>query len=143
MRFTFTVPGEPEGKARPKVNTKTKTAYTPQKTRTYEAKIRGCYSLQGGGKYEGAVKVKVTAFFRIPKKYTKKERELIQAGKLLPTKKPDGDNIVKAVLDALNGLAYDDDKQVTSHEVMKRYAYGSRKTECLVITLEEDIPYGY
>mgnify|MGYP002866505950 CR=1 FL=1 len=143
MIFTFTVPGEPEGKARPKVNTVTRSAYTPKKTRTYEAKIKGCYSLQGGVKYEGAVRVRIIAFFKIPKSYTKKKRELIEAGKLLPTKKPDGDNIAKAVFDALNGVAYDDDKQITSYEVMKRYAYGGRKTECLVITLEEDIPYGY
>ena len=37
-------------------------------------------------------------------------------------KKPDCDNIQKAVLDALNKLAYADDKQVVSSFVDKRYA---------------------
>jgi len=143
MAFTFTVPGEPQGKARPKVNTKTKAAYTPKKTRVYEERIRACFRLSGGIRIEGAVKVSVTAYFRIPKSCRKKERELIEAGKLLPVKKPDGDNIIKCVLDALNGEAYDDDKQVTSHKIEKRYAYKDLRSECLIVTLEEDIPYGY
>ena len=36
-------------------------------------------------------------------------------------KKPDVDNIAKAVLDALNGIAYDDDKQITSLVIDKKY----------------------
>jgi Holliday junction resolvase RusA-like endonuclease len=35
--------------------------------------------------------------------------------------KPDTDNIVKAVMDALNGAAYHDDSQVTTLHVYKRY----------------------
>lgn len=33
-------------------------------------------------------------------------------GYVFPTKKPDGDNIIKAILDALNGAAYRDDSQI-------------------------------
>ncbi len=39
----------------------------------------------------------------------------------MPTTKPDGDNILKVVLDALNGLAYDDDKQVVKMGIIKVY----------------------
>lgn len=38
-----------------------------------------------------------------------------------PQKKPDTDNIAKIVLDALNGLAYPDDKQVVELQVLKTY----------------------
>ena len=42
--------------------------------------------------------------------------------KVRPTKKPDIDNIIKAVLDALNGIAYKDDTQVVQVMAQKKYA---------------------
>ena len=142
MTITFVVPGKPEGKQRPK-GTKTGRHYTPKKTVDYEKKIRACYSIQGGKRFEGAVFVGVTAYMPIPKNTTKKERALIEAGELLPTKKPDVDNVLKVVLDALNGIAYDDDKQVTRSLSRKRYAYGDHKTECIVVTIMEDTADDY
>ena len=46
----------------------------------------------------------------------------MQQGLILPTKKPDTDNIAKAILDALNGLAYYDDAQICQLEVYKFYS---------------------
>lgn len=43
-------------------------------------------------------------------------------GKILPTKKPDCDNIAKIICDALNGVAYDDDKQIVALKVTKIYS---------------------
>ncbi|MBR6337376.1 MAG: RusA family crossover junction endodeoxyribonuclease [Ruminococcus sp.] len=137
MTITFTVPGKPEGKQRPR-GTKSGRHYTPKKTVEYEKKVKACYVIQGGKHFEGAVFVGVTAYVAIPKSTTKKQRALIEAGKKLPEKKPDVDNILKIVLDALNGVAYDDDKQVTSSFPRKRYAYGDHKTECIVVTIRED-----
>lgn len=42
-------------------------------------------------------------------------------GLISPTKKPDMDNVVKIVLDALNGFAWHDDAQVVDLSVMKVY----------------------
>ena len=39
-----------------------------------------------------------------------------------PLKKPDVDNVAKIILDALNGIAYRDDKQVVELYVKKSYA---------------------
>ena len=39
-----------------------------------------------------------------------------------PTKKPDIDNVEKIILDALNGIAYDDDKQVVEEASSKLYS---------------------
>ena len=50
----------------------------------------------------------------------KKTRMLNQAE--YPLKKPDVDNVAKIILDALNGIAYKDDKQVVTLIVKKSYA---------------------
>ena len=43
-------------------------------------------------------------------------------GKIRPTKKPDADNIMKAVADALNGIAYKDDSQIVNVTIAKWYS---------------------
>lgn len=56
--------------------------------------------------------------------------ELMLNGELLPAKKPDIDNIVKAVLDALNEVAYRDDTQVVELQVRKQYSERPRLEIC-------------
>jgi Holliday junction resolvase RusA-like endonuclease len=67
------------------------------------------------------LEVYITAFFPIPKSTSKKNRALMLEDKLLPTKKPDSDNIAKVICDALNGVAYGDDTQIVKLVVNKRY----------------------
>lgn len=67
------------------------------------------------------VSATIIAAFGIPKSASKKCKVEMMAGRVLPTKKPDTDNIAKIVLDALNGLAYPDDKQVVELQVLKTY----------------------
>ena len=54
-------------------------------------------------------------------------------GRELPLKKPDMDNIVKVVADALNGAAYHDDTQIVYVNAKKCYS----AMEGLDITVEE------
>ena len=63
----------------------------------------------------------ITASFLPPKSASKRKKVEMLEGKIYPTKKPDIDNILKVVLDALNGLAYRDDSQVISCTVLKTY----------------------
>ena len=42
-------------------------------------------------------------------------------------KKPDCDNVVKIVLDSLNKIAYDDDKQVVELTVLKRWTFDNER----------------
>jgi Holliday junction resolvase RusA-like endonuclease len=134
MEVTFTVPGEPRGKGRPRF-TQYGRAYTDSETRAYEKKVIAYYrqSLKefrfGDDEY---VAVEVTAVYPIPKSATKKSLEQIAQGKLLPKKKPDIDNVLKIVLDSLNGYAYRDDAQVV--EVLGRKKYGAEP--CVIITLK-------
>lgn len=122
MLFTFEVLGRPSSKGRPRFSTYgnyVKT-YTPPKTVEYENLVRLSYTQSGGKKWNGIISANIIAYFPIPKSVSKKKRQA-----MLYTaydKKPDCDNIAKIILDALNGIAYDDDSQVTSLSVSKEYA---------------------
>lgn len=134
MQFRFKIPGEPVPKARPRV-TRQGHAYTPRKTADYEALVKDCYRLQGG-KYMGdsAIVSMIELRFEIPKSYGKSKRERIMAGEIKHTKKPDVDNCVKAILDALNGIAYKDDSQIVELTVDKQY---TDEGAGAIVTLEE------
>lgn len=73
-------------------------------------------------KADEALSVRLEFGISIPKSYTGKKREACLAGQIVPMKKPDIDNLVKAVLDALNGCMYEDDKQIIKVIAEKCYA---------------------
>lgn len=135
MTITFTVPGKPQGKGRPRFSRGR--TYTPKKTVEYEALIKRCYLLHGGVKLEGAVRLRILVLYPIPKKTKAIDRQLMVQGHILPTKKPDGDNIEKAVADALNGVAYDDDSQIVKAYWEKRYA-ADEEHAGLVVTISDE-----
>ncbi len=128
MEIEFTIEGSPMGKERPKFARRgkfTKT-YTPKKTREYEDKVKIEYnkSFRGVSFGNKPIVVNIVGIFSVPKSTSKKKtKELI--GQPFD-KKPDSDNMGKIVLDPLNNLAFDDDKQVTDLEVIKRYGYNPR-----------------
>ena len=117
--MTFTIPGDPIGKERPRVANGH--AYTPAKTKAYEDKVRWCFKQAKGKLIDGPVAVAITAYYSIPKKTPKAAREAMESGARLPMKKPDADNIAKAICDALNGIAYKDDSQIVALLVFKRF----------------------
>jgi Holliday junction resolvase RusA-like endonuclease len=120
----FIVEGQPQGKARPRFSKKSGTVYTPKNTADYEKEIREAYIKAGGKKIPADcyVKIDIMAYFKIPKSYSKKKAMTCQHNINKPTVKPDVDNITKVVLDALNGVAYEDDKQVVICRCEKRYS---------------------
>ena len=120
--YQFIVPGAPRGKQRPKVTRNG--AYTPEETKRYEEKVLACFlnEYPRATPIRRGVSVFIHAFFEIPKSYGKERRERILNGLERPTKKPDADNIAKIILDALNGKAILDDKQVVRLVVRKYYS---------------------
>lgn len=129
----FLVEGRPVGKGRPRFSTigGHPVAYTPKETKAYEAKVRTAY-LERGGKYlDTPVRVTVTAVFAVPKRVSKRDAQDMLDGLILPEIKPDADNIIKVVLDALNGTAYRDDKSVVEARVIK--IYGAEDTVLIKI----------
>ena len=120
METHFTIPGKPQGKARPRVRRDGHT-YTPTQTAQYEEFVRFCWRCAGAVKLDGAISALILARYPVPKRDSKKTQNAKICGEIPCTIKPDCDNIAKIVLDALNGLAYDDDSQVTELEVHKLY----------------------
>jgi Holliday junction resolvase RusA-like endonuclease len=127
----FTIPGIPTGKGRPrfaKVGNFVRT-YTPQKTEVYENKVAMSYrSVHSGPPSEEALLISIQAFFPIPKSWNKKKRAEHENNPFPVTKKPDIDNIVKAILDGLNTIAYNDDAQVCCIHCSKFYSVEPRTT---------------
>jgi Holliday junction resolvase RusA-like endonuclease len=123
--INLTIPGEPCAKGRPRLG-KFGT-YTPTKTINAETLIKELYIVEHNGKkIDGQVCLRVKAYFKISKSFSKKMAEEMNSGNIRPVKRPDGDNILKLVSDALNGLAYDDDSQVVTAIVEKYYSDNPR-----------------
>lgn len=71
--------------------------------------------------------------FKAPKSWSKKKRENTK----LHTTRPDIDNLVKAVKDSLNGVAYCDDSQICDIYATKKY--GDEDRICIYIEeIEEE-----
>ena len=119
--------GKIKGKARPRFFNGH--AVTPKDTVDYENFVRLCYKQQDSRKLEGAIRVVITAYYKIPNCYSKKRIQAIREGREYPCKTPDCDNIAKIILDSLNGIAYEDDKQVTELTVLKRWTEGNERVE--------------
>ncbi len=120
MKVYFKVMGKPIGKARPRYSPHG--WYTPKSTADYEKKIARAYREVAGDTYfTGKVFVAVMAFYPIPKSWTQKKKLDAEVGNTWPGK-PDVDNVMKSVLDGLNGVAYDDDLAVCGVVFVKQYA---------------------
>lgn len=122
---SFTVPGEPIGKGRPRATTRAGHAalYTPKKTANYESLIAHAahQAMAGAAPVEFACQVQLSITVGVPASWSKKKQAAALAGQVLPTKKPDTDNVVKAVFDGMNGVVWRDDVQAVDLFVRKRY----------------------
>lgn len=124
MVVTFTVPGEPKGKQRPRVANMNgyARAYTPRQTVNYENWVKACYYEQvGQQQLKPPIAAHIKGVFPIPKSTSKKQRAAMIAGKTLHTKKVDCDNLAKIILDSLNSIAYHDDAGIARLTVEKVY----------------------
>ncbi len=137
---TFFVPGKPQGKPRARTVFNRKlghnVSYTPEKGMLYENLIKSMYLAEAGDRSidrATPVTLRIIARFLPPKSTSRKKCLDMLEGRLYPLKKPDMDNIVKVVADALNGVAYHDDTQVV--KIVAKKAYSA--VEGVHITVEE------
>jgi Holliday junction resolvase RusA-like endonuclease len=122
--ISLTIPGPPRGKGRPRFARRGAgvTTYTDAQTAAYENLVALAYKAAGGDFHEtGTAIVVVHAMYQIPKSVSKKKRAQMTAWEIHPQTKPDLDNVIKAVLDGLNGVAFRDDAQVTKLIAEKLY----------------------
>ena len=136
MLYDFWIPGKPFGKQRPRV-TRTGQAYTPKETVSYENLVRTSF-VQAYPNYsliEGPVILMVSAAFPIPESWPKKKKEAARNLEIFPGK-PDIDNIMKIIQDALNQIAYKDDSQIYDATVRKYYS----DTPCVHVLITGGTP---
>ena len=112
----------PTPKARPRF-TRAGFAYTDKKTQEAEELVAMNYMADNGKTLlEGPVGLWLTFEYKVPKSYSKKDKEAAKEGKLAKLTRPDIDNLIKLVLDGLNGIAYVDDNQVVELRSRKIYS---------------------
>lgn len=150
MKVTFVVPGEPCGQPRVKATRRGNHAgvYTPMTVKdpkggtkphpaaVFKAGIQAAWPSEELPVF-GPVSMYIEAVFsRSSAKQWKKKAMTTYPH----TGKPDADNIAKAVMDSLNGLAYNDDSQVSWLAVYKRVAAGNElpRTVVTVMPYDED-----
>jgi Holliday junction resolvase RusA-like endonuclease len=123
--------GEPKGKGRPRF-TRSGIAYTPVKTRSYEASLAwtAAAAMKGAKPLEGPLALTVEAYVPIPSSWSGKRQRMAAAGDIRPTTRPDADNIMKT-LDGLNGIVWRDDAQIVDVRCVKAYSERPR----LVVTV--------
>jgi Holliday junction resolvase RusA-like endonuclease len=126
VAVSFSIPGAPRGKGRPKFARRGQgvVTYTDDKTASYEnlAKLACRDAMAGAPPMTGAICANITSYFPVPKSASKMRRAAMLQGIERPTKKPDRDNIEKAILDGINGVAFVDDAQVCDGRSSKWYS---------------------
>jgi len=118
-RIEFTIPGPPGRKERPRVARGR--AYTPKQTAQAENLVKLMFQQAAPHHtpHEGPVDIVLVIGRRPPKSWPKWRRESQAPAMRRCCKAPDIDNTVKLVCDALNGLAYRDDRQVAAVEARR------------------------
>ena len=127
----FEIPGRPVPKQRPRVVNGH--AFTPEKTKDYERLVRLSYLNAGGQLHEGAVSVTIAVWYDMPKSWPKTKK--VNTKGLPHISKPDLDNVIKSVLDGLNGTAWEDDAQVSKIRAGKHWYDGEPMT---IVIVEEE-----
>ena len=108
--------------------------YTPNKTQHYEKKVRDVYLAYTKDRLLGPIEANMTVIFEPPKSLSKKKRLALLDQPCTNKKSGDIDNLDKAILDSLNGTAYEDDASVYS--IISKKVYGTR--EGTYVTLKDN-----
>ena len=124
------VPGEPKGwqragkrVVRNKAGRHVAVSSTPNQTRAEQGAIKwfANVAMQGRAPLEGPLDLRVFAYMAIPPSWSARKQEKARFGLILPTGKPDFDNLVKLICDAGNKLIWRDDAQIVRALVAKHY----------------------
>lgn len=129
-RKEYRIEGDPVAKARPRFFRKGgyMGTFTPDNTVNWENYLKSEVLRQGRVWFEGAVSLTCQFFLKRPKSLPKKVVDHL--------KKPDIDNLLKSVKDALNGICYPDDSHIV--KVIATKEYGIRRGVLItLVSLQE------
>ena len=126
----FVVWGKCFGKGRPRFRKVGKfvQTYTDEETVNYETLVKLSFINSGCEPYlnNETLECRLIIYQEIPSSTSNKRKQMMADGKILPTKKPDIDNVVKSIFDGLNKVAFKDDTQIVELHCSKRYSYTPR-----------------
>jgi Holliday junction resolvase RusA-like endonuclease len=122
----FTIPIEPVGQMRARSRIGGGVYKNPQQKTAEQRLLAFAVQHKPEQPLDGPLEVHIDAYMPIPKSMSKKDRVLIEAGWLRPTKKPDADNIAKHLLDCFNEIFWTDDKNIVCLSVRKFYSDAPR-----------------
>ena len=137
----FTIPGDPVAQPRPRVTLRGSHAhaYTPASHPVGDFKSRAklaARSVWGGSPSMYPIRVDVQFVMKRPKAKCWKTKPM---PRYPHTKRPDRDNLDKALLDALTGIIWADDSQVFQGTIEKWVAAGDEQPHTLVKVWEKAI----
>lgn len=135
----FFIPGQPVAKARARTSPIYRrdgsvvtakngrvvmSSYTPKKTENYENRVAAAAhkAMQGLPPLTVPVALEIEIGLEVPASWSAKKRLACYALNVGATKKPDMDNIEKAVIDGMNAIVFDDDARVVRKFTQKQYA---------------------
>jgi Holliday junction resolvase RusA-like endonuclease len=134
--ITVIISGEPVAKGRPRM-TRKGFAYTPAATRKYEAhgRLAAQLAMNGNPPIAGPVRVELLIELPVPASWSQRKHAAALTGDIRPTSRPDADNYIKVMLDALNSIVLADDSQVVDIHAVKKFGL-SPKMVATVFPLE-------
>lgn len=123
--FVLVIPGAPHGKSRPRFGAGGK-AYMPDKHRSFSERVTAVWLAAGSPRLDDGepVAMELTISRKRPASHFKADGLMSAAGRrapFAPTTTPDLDNAAGSIMDALNGLAYADDRLITKLSVRRRW----------------------
>ena len=131
--------GEPVAQGRPRATTVNGRVrmYDPKKSRDFKHYLKLAASKHRPEQLiEGPISLEVKVYKPILKSFSKKKKAAAEAGQLRPTTKPDVDNYVKGVKDALKNVIWKDDSQVVDLHISKWYSEAPR-VEITIMPIDE------
>lgn len=141
MTIAFTIPGVPVAQPRQRHAliaghirnyTPTRDPVNVWKAATQHAAA----AAYDGPLLDGPLSLDVTCIFPRPASRTWKTKPMLQVPR---TGKPDVDNLYKALADALTGVLFKDDAQITDAVIRKREAAGDEQARTEVVVSSMDV----
>lgn len=131
----FEIPGKPFGKQNPISRNfgKFSSTYLPEKTVNYGVSVAQ-YFTRAYPEFTPLItplRILIRAYYLVPQSWSQKKKDKGLTNKIRPTTKPDWDNIGKIIGDALNKIAFCDDKQIVEGIVVKIYSDRPRVEVCI------------
>jgi Holliday junction resolvase RusA-like endonuclease len=129
--ISIVIPCKPFAKQRPRFARKGGRVYTPKPTLDYEAMVAALLRDAIPEPLTGPVRLAIYAHFKIAKSWSAKKKDDLIWTPHLQT--PDLDNIVKAISDAANGIAFKDDSQIADLVCKKVWSH----TDQVLVTIKQ------